>query len=209
MCQSMARTQSPDYDKRRDAILSHAARLYAKHGFLGASVAELAKACKTSKSLIYHYYPSKEDILFGVMSTHLEDLAEIAIAAQNMISLSAANRLEKLTQEIMQAYVDAAARHKVLLNELENLPADKRKAIVKRQREIILVVETLLRDIKPELSKRSDLALPLTMLFFGMVNWTHTWFNAKGAMSATQLANLVSDLLLNGLTQLNLRHHAS
>ena len=43
---AMARPQSPDYDKRRDAILAAAARLYARRGFQGASVADLAKACK-------------------------------------------------------------------------------------------------------------------------------------------------------------------
>ena len=50
----MARPQSPDYDKRRDSILRAAARLYARQGFNGASVADLAKACRSSKSLIYH-----------------------------------------------------------------------------------------------------------------------------------------------------------
>ena len=50
----MARPQSPDYEQRREAILSAAARLYATKGFPGASVAELAKACGASKSLIYH-----------------------------------------------------------------------------------------------------------------------------------------------------------
>ncbi len=54
----MARPQSPDYDKRRDAIVSAAAHLYARRGFQGASVADLAKACGTSKALIYHYFPS-------------------------------------------------------------------------------------------------------------------------------------------------------
>ena len=67
----MARKQAPDFEQRRDAILEQAARLYAAQGFLGASVADLARACKTSKSLIYHYYPSKEDILFDVMHSHV------------------------------------------------------------------------------------------------------------------------------------------
>ena len=62
----MARPQSPDYDKRREAILAAAARLYAARGFQGASVADLAKACSTPKSLIYHYFPSKDDILYMV-----------------------------------------------------------------------------------------------------------------------------------------------
>ena len=77
----MARPQSPDYDKRREAILAAAAQLYAKKGFPGASVAELAKACRTSKSLIYHYFPSKDDILYAVMAEHLDALTEAAETA--------------------------------------------------------------------------------------------------------------------------------
>ena len=60
----MARTQAPDYEERRIAIIDKAAELFARRGFMGASVADLAAACQTSKSLIYHYFPSKEDILF-------------------------------------------------------------------------------------------------------------------------------------------------
>ena len=72
----MARPQSPDYDKRREAILETARQLYAKRGFQGTSVADLAAACETSKSLIYHYFPSKDDTLSAVMATHLDALVE-------------------------------------------------------------------------------------------------------------------------------------
>jgi AcrR family transcriptional regulator len=74
----MARTQAADYEERRTAIVEQAAKLYAVHGFLGASLAELASACNTSKSLIYHYYASKEDILFDVMDSHVEALNHAA-----------------------------------------------------------------------------------------------------------------------------------
>ena len=77
----MARPQSPDYDRRREAILAAAAQLFAKKGYPGASVAELAKACRTSKSLIYHYFPSKDDILYAVMAEHLDALTEAAETA--------------------------------------------------------------------------------------------------------------------------------
>src|ERR1044072_6168796 len=81
MVARMARPQSPDYDKRREAILAAAAQLYATRGFPGASLAELATACRTSKSLIYHYFPSKDDILYAVMTEHLDALTEAAEAA--------------------------------------------------------------------------------------------------------------------------------
>ena len=39
------------------------------------------------------------------------------------------------------------------------------------------MVEELIRALRPD---SGPLALPLTMLFFGMINWTHTWFRAEG-----------------------------
>ena len=40
---------------------------------------------------------------------------------------------------------------------------------------------------------------PATMLFFGMINWTHTWFNPAGKAGADQVADLTVDIMLKGL----------
>ena len=193
----MARPQSPDYDKRRDGIVRTAARLYARRGFQGASVADLAAACETSKSLIYHYFPSKDDILYAVMAAHLDALVDAADEA--MRAGAADERLRALTLAFMRLYADAQDSHKVLLNELDNLPAQRRAEVVRKQRRIIAVVETLVREIRPDLN---PVTLPLTMLFFGMINWTHTWFRPDGALDAEALADMAVDLMLNGLERL-------
>ena len=70
----MARTQAADYQERREAIVERAADLFARLGFQGTSVSSLSEACKTSKSLFYHYYPSKEDVLYAVMASHIDQL---------------------------------------------------------------------------------------------------------------------------------------
>ena len=190
----MARPQSPDYDKRRDAILAAAARLYARRGFQGASVADLASACSTSKSLIYHYFPSKDDTLHAVMAAHLDDLVDAADEA--MQAGNAEERLRALTLAFMRLYAGARDSHKVLLNELDNLPPRQRAEVVAKQRRIIAVVETLIREIWPDLN---PLTLPLTMLFFGMINWTHTWLRPQGPISAEAIADLAVNLMLDGL----------
>lgn len=194
----MARPQSPDYDKRRDAIVATAARLYAKRGFQGASVSELAKACKTSKSLVYHYFPSKEDILHEVMTSHLELLVE---AADEVVASSAADpreRLHALARSWMRLYAGAADSHKVLLNELDNLPPDRRADVVDKQRRIIRVVEEQIAELRPDLANGPRL-LPLAMLFFGMINWTHTWFRPQGELTPDAVADLAVDLMLGGI----------
>ena len=190
----MARPQSPDYDKRREAILAAAAHLYARDGFQGASVADLAKACRTSKSLIYHYFPSKDDILYAAMAAHLDALVAAAEAATR--SGSAEGKLRALTRAFMRLYAGAQDSHKVLLNELDNLPPARRAEVVAKQRRIIGAVETLVRALRPD---AGPLTLPLTMLFFGMSNWTHTWFRPGGAVDADRLADMAVELMLGGL----------
>jgi AcrR family transcriptional regulator len=190
----MARKQAPDYEERRDAIVEQAAELFADKGFLGASVADLAQACGASKSLIYHYYPSKEDILFEVMDSHLVKLAEASTEVAGS-GLPAAAALKELSRRFMRLYVGAAARHKVLLNELDNLPAERRAAIVARQRTLIAELEQLLAKARPELATQGRLTAA-AMLFFGMINWTHTWFDPNGPVSADAVADMASGLML-------------
>jgi len=194
----MARTQAADYDERKEAIVEAAASLYARRGFNGASVADLAERCKTSKSLIYHYYQSKEDILFDVMVSHvraLDEAAREAVAGDG----AAPVKLRRLAQAFMALYVGAADRHKVLLNELDNLDDKRRAEIVKTQRGLIEVVQRLLGEIEPKLKRRSSESYAAAMLFFGMINWTHTWFDPKGPVSADAIADMAVDVTLDGL----------
>jgi AcrR family transcriptional regulator len=197
----MARTQAADYEERRERILTQAAQLYARHGFLGASVSQLAAACAISKSALYHYYPSKEDILFDVMHSHVMALAEAAHhVAQGRAT--APEGLRALARAFMGLYAGAADRHKVLLNELENLPLQRRCVIVDLQRGLIAQVERLLVEIEPGLKAHSGLVRPAALLFFGMINWTHTWFDPEGPISAGEIADMAVDLTLGGLTKI-------
>ena len=196
----MARTQAADYGVRREAIVEKAARLYAERGFLGASISDLAKVCRISKSLIYHYYPSKEDILFDVMHSHVRALLD---AAEAIIArgLAPAEALRAITTEFMKHYAGAAARQKVLLNELNHLPKQRRAIIVDIQHRLIGIVRDILTDLRPELRAKPALGLPAAMLYFGMINWTHTWMDPAGAVKPVRVAELSADIFLDGFVK--------
>ncbi|GAM99044.1 transcriptional regulator of TetR family [alpha proteobacterium U9-1i] len=196
----MARTQAADYDERRLKIVETAARLFARDGFLGASVADVADACELSKSALYHYYASKEDILYDVMHSHIVALDDAARAVVEGPG-EATDKLRLLVREFMRLYVGAADRHKVLLNDLLRLPKPRRQAIVAMQRGLIDTVADLLCEIEPGLRMREAERRPAAMLVFGMINWTHVWFDPAGAVSAEALADMAVDLTLGGLKQ--------
>jgi AcrR family transcriptional regulator len=185
----LARTQSADYEQRREAIVAAAAALFARRGFNGASVADLSAACGTSKSLVYHYFPSKEDILYAVMSSHIDQL--VADVEDVMAGAgTASDRLDALIHAFMAHYVGAADRQKVLLNDLDNLPAAQREAIVMRQRQVIEAVQGLLAELDPGIARDPTRARVKTMLLFGMINWTHTWYDPAGPVKPEEIADM-------------------
>jgi len=195
----MARTQAVDYAQRRERIVDSAARLFSERGFLGTSIADLADACRTSKSLIYHYYASKEDILFDVMHSHVKALLDAAeeIAAR---PLEAPEKLKATTTAFMQLYLGAAHRQRVLLNELDNLPNDQRKIVVDSQQRLIRIVEATLAEIRPVLTANNPLRTPAAMLYFGMINWMHTWLDPDGRANPAHIAELASSIFLEGIS---------
>ena len=191
----MARTQAADYDTKRDAITHHATRLFARRGFAGASIADLAECCKVSKSLIYHYYASKEEILYDVMIDHIGELLD-AVTSVDTNATAPDRTFRALTKTLLQHYAGAADRQKVLLYELDSLPRGRKLEIVSKQRQIISHVEDLLAAANPALKKDRAVRRARTMLYFGMLNWTHTWYQPKGAVTRDELAELAAEMVL-------------
>src|SRR5438477_2618362 len=196
----MARTQAADFEERRAGIVEHAARLFAECGFLGASIADLAEACETSKSLIYHYYDSKEDILLDVMHSHVRALLDAAeeISAREIV---AAEKLRALTLAFVRLYVGAAARQRVLLNELQRLSKEQRAIVIGIQRQLIAIVEDLLAAMRPELVAHAAMKAPAAMLWFGMINWMHTWLDPQGPVAPVRIAELAANVFLDGMAR--------
>jgi len=190
----MARTQAADYEDRREAMLDRAAEQFARAGFQGASMADLAIACKVSKSLLYHYFPSKEDVLYEVMVSHLDQLVD-DVAEVMAQPRGDADKLSDLIHAFMRHYVGAADRQKVLLNELNHLPEARRIEIVAKQRSIVDAVQALLGKLPGSPAEQPRLRA-FTMLMFGMINWTLTWYDPDGPVPPDALADMVSGLIL-------------
>lgn len=187
----MARKQAADYGEKRDAIVDEAARLFAEKGFAGASLADLAYACDMSKSLFYHYYPSKEAILYAVMNGHMDDLLTAIDAPGGQDPQEA---LCAFSRALLRLYSGAAAKQKVLLYELSNLPDAQRAEIVAKERRLIAHVEGLIARSRRDASKPRLRAQ--AMLFFGMLNWTHSWLKPGGPVSRDEVADMAARMAL-------------
>jgi hypothetical protein len=98
----------------------------------------------------------------------------------------------------MEVYAVSRSKHVVLLTCMEFLPEAKRHEIVNKQRELVSFVRTILKEIRPERGDKASTTQVDTMLFFGMINWTYTWYHADGPVRPGDLADRAVQIFLNG-----------
>ena len=197
----MARPKSAAHDLRREAILDIAAQCFADSSYPAASMNDIAQAGGTSKARLYHYYESKEAILFDLLDRYTQRLLAIigeSEAAAQRLNLDDRAALHELIRRFLQEYETSATRHVALLNDTKFLGETQRTLIVHRQRDVVAAFTRFIKRAYPDrLTGHNQTAI--TMMVFGMINWTFTWLRPGGSMSYVAFADEVIRTLEAGL----------
>lgn len=194
----MARTRAKDHGDKRAGIMETAARIFADDGYDRSSMAQLAAECGVSKALIYHYYASKEALLFDIIDTHLNELID-AVEEADLPDAEPEARLEALVAGLLEAYRDADAKHKVQLGALSFLPDDQQEHLKGLERRLVARFSDAVRALNPEAFGDRPLLKPVTMSLFGMLNWFYMWFREGGPVTRSGYAKLATRLLVSGV----------
>ncbi|WP_428671810.1 TetR/AcrR family transcriptional regulator [Roseibium sp.] len=195
----MARTRASDFEEKQHGLLLTAANVFATQGMEKASMAQIAQEAGVSKSLLYHYYPSKGALIFAIIHSHLAILDE-ALEKADDPGLPAKERLQKLVMTVLDAYRGADDQHKVQLNAGPALSDEQKKEIVAIERRIVSHFSNALKDLHPELTNPDrPLLMPVTMSLFGMMNWVYMWFKDGGPITREDYANVATTLILEGV----------
>ena len=160
-------------------------------------MAQIAQENNVSKALLYHYYPSKDLLIFDIGRTHLVEL-EAAIIEADRPDLEPRARLRHLIGGVLENYRTASNFHQVLLNGTGSLTDAQRLELREMERRIVKAFSDVLVDINPALAKSSAGVTPVTMSLFGILNWVYTWFRPSGALSREGYADMVTTLFLDG-----------
>lgn len=195
----MARTRAVDFEEKQRSILTTAARVFAEQGMEKASMAQIAAHAGISKALLYHYYPSKDALIFAIISTHLDALDE-AIEQSDDPTLPPERRLRELVGTVLENYRGADDNHKVQLNASSALSDEQKAEITAIERKIVKRFATILSEINPNLSNpERPLLMPVTMSLFGMLNWVYMWFRDGGRVTREDYADVATTLVLEGI----------
>ncbi len=193
----MARPRSGGYDGQREQILAAAAALFARQGYTASTMNQLAAACGVSKATLYHYVRDKHALLAQIARGHVERLQAL-VAEVAALGLAPETHLRVLIERFTAAYASAQHEHRVLTEDVKFLDVAERDAVVEGQRQVVAAFARAVTAMRPDLAE-AELAKPMAMLLFGMINWTFTWMRPDGPLTHQALAPIVSALFFGGL----------
>jgi AcrR family transcriptional regulator len=195
----LARTRAKDHDDKRKLILSTAAEVFAKGGINGASMNEVARACGISKANIYHYYASKNDLVFDILDSYLAELRDW-ICGTDLEGLTPEQQFQTLTREFLLAYEGMDNQHKIQSEGVPLLPAAQQAVLKGYQRELVALMSDTLAACAPRLlGEDREKCREVTMSVFGMLNWFYMWNPRATKEQRVAYAATVAELTLNGI----------
>lgn len=191
----MPRVRSTDYDAKSQSILDSAAALFSKVGYPNAKMQDIANACGATKSMLYHYFPTKDDLLSVMLEEHLEKvIASVDEAMSGDAPVK--SRFSAFVQIYAQKSAQSRRRHVIAMNDVKFLPKAMQTPLLKLERKVTDQVADLLREVNPGLP--SHIYKPYTMMLLGMLNWTDYWYRPGGPMKPDELCERISRLYLFG-----------
>ena len=181
---------------RREELTRIAARLFAKQGYQGTSLADLAEELGVQKPSLYHHIAAKEDLLWevareGANAFHAAlDAVPADAPATERIRLALRGHLA-----VVAGQLDIAT---VFVREWRYLEGERHEAFVAERRRYEERIRELFREGVEGSELRTDLDVPTAaLLFLSAANWAYTWL--RPGSDTDQLADRLYGALLDGM----------
>lgn len=182
------------------ALTRAAVELFAAHGYAATSVAQIVAAAGVTKGAMYHYFASKDDLLFGIYDSLLalqrEHLDEIAAGPGDAVDV-----LRRACVDVVQTTVSHMPEAAVFFQSAHLLSPERQAEVTRRRREYHDAFGRLLARGQDAGAVRSDIpAAVLIAHFFSDVHYLAQWYSPTGAEGADELAEQLAGLYLRGIS---------
>ena len=201
---NLARTMAPREVRRerrraeeRLRILHAAARAFRAHGFAATGMRDIAAEADLSAANLYHYFSSKDELLFFCQDRTLDRLFEILEVTRRARG-PVPGRLQGLASAHVLCLIDEVEGSAAHLEVDALAPKLRAGVVAKRDRYERGVRALVAAGIRRRELRGCDATLA-TRGFLGALNWTAHWFRPGGARRAAQVAAEIADYAVAGL----------
>jgi AcrR family transcriptional regulator len=185
------------FDRRLGEILAHATEVFYLKGYEGASMRDLSRATGMSLAGLYHYFQSKERLLFLIQKHTFTTIVDTLKARLETVK-DPEQRIRVFILNHLEYFVSNEHGLKVLSHEDESLKNGLGSEIAGIKREYYRICLGLMEDLRRERGLDFNTRTAV-MSLFGMINWIYTWYNPRVDGNAEALAGRMGNIVLNGI----------
>ena len=193
----MRRNGNGDFARHR--VIEIAAEVFHRKGYDNTSMSDIATAAGLTKAGLYHYVPSKEELLYTVLNygldlteSHvvkpLEEIADPLERLKTMIDLHLHIVLEERNVEVMG-----------LLHECKTLAAPDLAKINRRKKAYVQMTAELIADVLKKYKVEDVNPKLAAFALLGMLNWTYQWYKSTGSIRCDEIVKSFRQMFLQGI----------
>ena len=184
-----------------DEILRFSARLMAQRGYHGTSLRDIASETGRSLSGLYHYFQTKEDLVYWINVRGFSALTRSLKAVLKELP-NPEDRLYALIYNHLDYFAHHRDEMKVLMLGTHNLTVERIEEI----RSLKDGYTDMGRQLVLEFLKSRDCEVPdakglarLTYLLFGMMNWIFGWYSPQKHGTGKDLVDDIFNTFVDGV----------
>jgi len=185
------------FDRQLARVLQHAARIFCDKGYEGASMRDLSRAAGMSLAGLYHYFSSKEELLY-LIQKHTFETIIASLCTRLEASSDPETRIRIFIENHLEYSLANKEAMKVLTHEDDTLKNEHGAEVRAIKRDYYRICFDLLEELRKAKGLQFSGRLAVLSLF-GMINWIYTWHNPRVDADAAELARGMGDLFLGGV----------
>ena len=183
---------------RREEIYEKAMELFIAEGYDRTPLSQIAKALGIAKAGLYHYFNSKEDLLFFIHERNLKrDLIPIMESAGKIKDPE--ERISFLIKEYTKASMTRDASARVLIHEVGKLKPEHRKIINQSWRRFLDLFRDTLSELEVQGKSKKINKTFAAFALIGMCRWTFNWFDIERRDSANEVFDTYNEIFFRGI----------
>lgn len=183
---SSGRRRRKPKSERYEEVLAAAAHVFAKNGYRGSSIHDVAGELDMTGAALYHYVERKEDLLVEICQ-RAGDRLHAAAKEIMVLDLPPEEKLRKFFHRHLELIDADRPIFTILIQERSELPHDRVEELLKGERAYLATVRGLLEQFEPQALAGLDSTLA-ALAMVGMLNWSIRWYRPEGRYRLDEVA---------------------
>jgi AcrR family transcriptional regulator len=184
---------------RREQILHEAQKLFAEKGFRGTNLNDVAVRLGFRQQAVYHYFRSKEEILYELI-----DRAGQAIATSAQLTLDSdtppADKLAEIVRNHVRQLLNNIDIFRIQFSELFKLHGDRADGLRRDMWDYVHGIATVIEAGQKDGTFVGVPPMTQAFLIIGMCNGTTEWCDdADSRLSVEEIADYAARMALSGV----------